>query len=117
MSYKIPSTEIMQSSKTPEKAYNEETEDHIPKKLEEAFKNFDIQIEVTGKKDGPVVTRYEIKPGKGVKSSQIKSIEDDLCIAIGINDINILTPIPGTARIGIEVPNQNRQIIPFKELK
>ncbi len=57
--------------------------------------------------EGPSVTRFELSVEKGVKVSRITALQDDIKMALAAKDIRIEAPIPGTSRVGIEVPNQN----------
>jgi S-DNA-T family DNA segregation ATPase FtsK/SpoIIIE len=65
---------------------------------------------------GPVVTRYEVAPGPGVKVGRIAALADDLALAIRAQSLRIVAPIPGKAAVGIEVPNRARQLVPLRDL-
>jgi S-DNA-T family DNA segregation ATPase FtsK/SpoIIIE len=65
---------------------------------------------------GPVVTRYEVAPGPGVKVGRIAALADDLALAIRAQSLRLVAPIPGKAAVGIEVPNRTRQMVTLREL-
>ena len=65
---------------------------------------------------GPTVTRYELQPGDGVKISKITSLSKDISLKLAAPDIRIEAPIPGKALIGIEVPNQDVQMITLRSI-
>ena len=65
---------------------------------------------------GPVVTRYEIAPGPGVKVGRIASLADDLALAMRAQSLRIVAPIPGKAAVGIEVPNPTPRMVCIREL-
>jgi S-DNA-T family DNA segregation ATPase FtsK/SpoIIIE len=84
--------------------------------LLEKLKEFGIEGEITDRYSGPVVTRYEFKPAPGVKVNQIANLSDDLALAMQATRIRIIAPIPGKGVVGIEIPNQHRQMVMLKEL-
>ncbi|MDQ6768045.1 MAG: DNA translocase FtsK [Candidatus Eremiobacteraeota bacterium] len=73
--------------------------------LEETLASFGVSGRVTHIERGPSVTRYEITPGRGVKVSAIKSLADNIQLALAAQSVRIEAPIPGKAAVGIEVPN------------
>ena len=60
---------------------------------------------------GPTVTRFELELGLGVKVAKVKNLSDDIAYAMASKDVRIIAPIPGKQAIGVEVPNEERQII------
>lgn len=65
---------------------------------------------------GPTVTLYEIVPDAGVRISKIKNLEDDIALSLSALGIRIIAPIPGKGTIGIEVPNQKREVVGMRNL-
>jgi len=86
------------------------------RKLEETFKQFDIEATVGKAICGPVITCYEVHPSPGVKVNRITSLENDLALAMKAKSIRIVAPIPGRDAIGIELPNATRRIVTFAQL-
>lgn len=78
--------------------------------------NYKIEITKIRATVGPTVTLYEIVPAPGVRISKIKNLEDDIALSLAALGIRIIAPIPGRGTIGIEVPNQNKQIVGLKEM-
>ena len=76
---------------------------------------FDVTGSVTQIHPGPVVTTFEFKPDAGVKYSRVTGLVDDLCLGIKAESLRI-DRIPGKATVGIEVPNNQREIIMLREL-
>ena len=62
------------------------------------------------------MTRYELKPAVGVRVSRISNLADDLALALAAKDVRIEAPIPGKSLVGIEVPNTEVAMVPFREL-
>ncbi|MFT7606622.1 MAG: S-DNA-T family DNA segregation ATPase FtsK/SpoIIIE, partial [Saprospiraceae bacterium] len=82
----------------------------------ETLLNYKIEITKIKATIGPTVTLYEIVPAPGVRISRIKNLEDDIALSLAALGIRIIAPIPGKGTIGIEVPNQNKQIVSLKEV-
>jgi len=78
--------------------------------------NYAIQIEKIRATIGPAVTLYEIVPAPGIRISRIKNLEDDIALSLSAMGIRIIAPIPGKGTIGIEVPNQNPEIVSMKSI-
>jgi len=84
--------------------------------IKTTLQNFGINAEVTEVTIGPTVTRYAIKPPEGVKLSKILALQNDLALALAVQNIRIEAPIPGRALIGIEVPNVKTAIVRLRSL-
>lgn len=79
--------------------------------LERTLRNFDVNVTVSKVVKGPTVTRFELQLATGVKVNRILSLADDIALALATADVRILAPIPGKSAIGIEVPNQYRELV------
>jgi len=84
--------------------------------LEEKLENFGVIGKVTEVKPGPVITMYEYSPAPGVKISKISGLADDLALALKAISIRIIAPLPGKAVIGIEIPNEKREMVYLHEI-
>ncbi len=82
----------------------------------ETLLNYKIEIIKIRATIGPTVTLYEIVPAPGIRISKIKNLEDDIALSLAALGIRIIAPIPGKGTIGIEVPNQNPQIVGMREV-
>ncbi len=83
--------------------------------LETVLDDFNVKGEITAVRTGPVVTMYELEPAPGIKASRIIGLAED--IARNMSAISArVSPIPGKTVMGIELPNQHRQTVNFKEL-
>ena len=89
--------------------------DHIFK-LEDTLRSFKIEAKVTHYERGPVLTRYEVQPQRGIRVSQVTSLADNLAMALAAVDVRVEAPIPGKSAIGIEVPNENRAMVSLKQV-
>jgi S-DNA-T family DNA segregation ATPase FtsK/SpoIIIE len=82
----------------------------------ETLKNYNIEISKISASVGPTVTLYEIVPAAGVRISKIKNLEDDIALSLSALGIRIIAPMPGKGTIGIEVPNQQPEIVAMRTL-
>lgn len=110
--YKVPSVDEILDTHEPQPAdYTVDELNAIGKMLEEKLENFKVKGKVVGCETGPVITRFEVEPGPGVKVSQFSALQDDLAMALKAVSIRILAPIPGKGAVGIEIPNRKMQTI------
>ena len=84
--------------------------------LEDTLASFGVGAKVTHIERGPSITRYELKPERGVKISKIASLADDIALALAATSIRIEAPIPGKSAVGIEVPNTTVSIVAVREI-
>lgn len=86
--------------------------------LVQTLKSYGINCEPDGYVQGPTVTLYKLKPEIGVMVNKITSRAEDIARGLSVSStaIRILTTIPNTNDIGIEIPNKNRQTVSFKDL-
>jgi S-DNA-T family DNA segregation ATPase FtsK/SpoIIIE len=85
-------------------------------RIVETLSQYKIEIEKIKATIGPTVTLYEIVPAPGIRVSKIKNLEDDIALSLSALGIRIIAPIPGKGTIGIEVPNQNPDIVSMKSV-
>jgi S-DNA-T family DNA segregation ATPase FtsK/SpoIIIE len=79
--------------------------------LERALAEHGVQTRLVGMVVGPTVTRYELELGPGVKVARVTSLHRDIAYAMASPDVRILAPIPGRQAIGVEVPNEQREVV------
>ncbi len=84
--------------------------------VESKLRDFGIEVEVVAVHPGPVITRFELQPAAGVKVSQISNLAKDLARAMSTVSVRIVEVIPGKSVIGLEVPNENREIVRLSEI-
>jgi len=86
------------------------------KVLEQTFKDFNLNIRVVEIDTGPVIAQYEIELEAGLRLNKITGLSDDLAIALRVPSVRIVAPIPGKNTVGIEVPNEKRQVVRLREV-
>ncbi|MCP4722272.1 MAG: DNA translocase FtsK, partial [Desulfobacteraceae bacterium] len=84
--------------------------------LEEKLKDFNVAGEVVEILPGPVITTFEYRPAPGIKLSKIVGLSDDLALALSAISIRIVAPIPGRDVVGIEIPNEERELVNLREM-
>jgi S-DNA-T family DNA segregation ATPase FtsK/SpoIIIE len=84
--------------------------------LEKTFADFGFAVKVVEIETGPVIAQYEVELEAGLRLSKITSLADDLAIALRVPSVRIVAPIPGKNTVGIEVPNEERQVVRLREV-
>lgn len=84
--------------------------------LEQTFKDFGFNVKVVEIETGPVIAQYEIELEAGLRLAKITNLADDLAIALRVPSVRIVAPIPGKNTVGIEVPNETRQVVRMREV-
>ena len=113
--YEYPSLSLFQDAPGAAAMTENELRD-LASTLESKLGIFGVEARVVEIHPGPVITRFELEPGSGVKVHQVVNLSDDLALALKATAIRILAPIPGKGTIGIEVPNRNPCIVSMKEI-
>lgn len=88
----------------------------ISKQLEQKLKNFGVSGKVVGISPGPVVTTYEYSPAPGIKINKIVGLADDLALGLKAQSVRVIGSVPGKSALGIEIPNDVRQVVYIREL-
>ena len=114
--FRLPSIELLtpidQSTTHVDAEELEENKERLTKTLE----TFGVKLSKIEATIGPTITRYEIIPAEGVRTRSVRSLGDDLALALAAEGIRIIAPIPGKGTIGIEVPNKKPQIVGIRSI-
>ena len=84
--------------------------------LIKTLSNFGVDTKMGQVTLGPTITRYEVQPNPGVKVSRIVNLSDDIALSLAAKSIRIEAPIPGKSAIGIEVPNEEPQVVSLRDV-
>ncbi|MFZ0030777.1 MAG: DNA translocase FtsK [Candidatus Cybelea sp.] len=109
--YRLPDLSLFDLP--PSQHVDESNRAHV---LEDTLASFGVGAKVSHIERGPSITRYELKPERGVKISRIASLADDLALALAATSVRIEAPIPGKSAVGIEVPNQTVAVVAIREI-
>ena len=114
--YELPSVDLLMES---EPFCFDEHEKDVRRKakiLEKTFANFGFKVKVVEIETGPVIAQFEVELEAGLRLSKITSLADDVAIALRVPSVRIVAPIPGKNTVGIEVPNNERQIVRLRDV-
>ncbi|KJJ84029.1 stage III sporulation protein E [Candidatus Omnitrophus magneticus] len=114
--YKLPGFDLLNA---PPKAREKEREDAVKSKaalLEKTLLEFGVTSKVVRISIGPVITLYELEPPIGTKLAKITSLADNISLSLKSANIRIVAPMPGKGTIGIEVPNDNRELVILRDI-
>lgn len=114
--WKLPPLSLLSSGEQVHEQIDKEVYYKLSKQLEQKLKNFGVSGKVVGISPGPVVTTYEYSPAPGVKINKIAGLADDLALGLKAQSVRVVGSVPGKAALGIEIPNDNRQIVYIREL-
>ncbi len=96
--------------------YSTQELDSLARLVETKLADFNIEAEVVSVLPGPVVTRFEIQPAPGIKVQRISSLVKDLARSLAVVSVRVVEVIPGKSVVGIEIPNERREIVRLKEV-
>ncbi len=112
----LPSISILDPAEQKKIEYSPESLAGVGQLLEIKLKEFGVEVTVDSIHPGPVITRYEIQPAAGVKVSRIANLAKDLARSLAVTSVRVVEVIPGKTTVGIEIPNENRQMVRFSEV-
>nr|WP_269465748.1 DNA translocase FtsK [Halothiobacillus diazotrophicus] len=112
----LPIVDLLDFAPKAETGYSPETLQAMSQLIEDRLEEFGVRVDVVAATPGPVITRFELQPAAGVKVSQISNLAKDLARALSIVSVRVVEVIPGKSTVGLEIPNQVREIISLREL-
>ncbi|WP_342622688.1 DNA translocase FtsK [Pseudomonas alkylphenolica] len=112
----LPPISILDPAEKKQVNYSPESLAGVGNLLEIKLKEFGVEVSVDSIHPGPVITRYEIQPAAGVKVSRIANLAKDLARSLAVTSVRVVEVIPGKTTVGIEIPNEDRQIVRFSEV-
>ncbi len=88
----------------------------ISAKIQQTLLQFKMDVTMVGQVEGPTVTQFRLRPADGIKLSRIENLKKDLTLALKAKSIRIEAPIPGLGLVGVEVPNETRDMVVLREV-
>jgi len=114
--YKFPTIDLLENYGSNKISVDSGELEANKNKIVETLNHYNIEIDKIKATIGPTVTLYEIIPAPGVRISKIKNLEDDIALSLAALGIRIIAPMPGKGTIGIEVPNQNPEMVSMRSV-
>lgn len=96
--------------------YSADALEAMSTQLELKLKDFNVDAVVVSVLPGPVITRFEIQPAAGVKVQKISALAKDLARSLAVISVRIVEVIPGKPYVGIEIPNEHREMVQLHEV-
>jgi DNA segregation ATPase FtsK/SpoIIIE, S-DNA-T family len=112
----LPPLALLDDPPVQKAGYSSESLEAMSRLVELKLKDFGIDVEVKSVSPGPVITRFELDPAPGVKVSQISNLAKDLARSLSVVSVRVVEVIPGKSFVGLEIPNENRQIVTLGEI-
>jgi DNA segregation ATPase FtsK/SpoIIIE, S-DNA-T family len=115
-SSELPALSLLDEPGAREASYSDEALEAMSRLVELKLRDFGVEAEVVAVQPGPVVTRFELRPAPGVKVSQISNLAKDLARALSAISVRVVEIIPGKSVVGLEIPNEKREIVTLGEI-
>lgn len=112
----MPALALLDMPQTSKGGYSEETLQALSRQVELKLKDFGVEVQVVEVQPGPVVTRFELQLAAGIKVSRISGLAKDLARALSISSVRVVEVIPGKPVVGLEIPNEQREIVYLREI-
>lgn len=112
----LPPLSLLDLAEKKRQSYSPESLEAMSRLLEIKLKEFGVDVMVDSVHPGPVITRFEIQPAAGVKVSRISNLAKDLARSLAVISVRVVEVIPGKTTVGIEIPNEDRQIVRLIEV-
>jgi S-DNA-T family DNA segregation ATPase FtsK/SpoIIIE len=112
----LPPLSLLDDPPEQKQGYSKESLEAMSRLVELKLKDFNIEVEVRSVSPGPVITRFELDPAPGVKVSQIANLSKDLARSLSVVSVRIVEVIPGKSFVGLEIPNESRQLVTLGEI-
>jgi DNA segregation ATPase FtsK/SpoIIIE, S-DNA-T family len=112
----LPPLSLLDDAPPHQASYSTEALDAMSRLVEIKLRDFGVEVEVVAVHPGPVITRFELQPASGVKVSQISNLAKDLARALSTISVRIVEVIPGKSTVGLEIPNEKRELVTLGEI-
>jgi len=113
----LPSLNLLDDpEKSVKPAFSRHGLETMSRLVEKKLLDFNLEVQVVAVHPGPVITRFEVEPAPGIKASQITNLANDLARSLSVVSLRVVENIPGKTTIGLEVPNESREIVKLKEV-
>jgi S-DNA-T family DNA segregation ATPase FtsK/SpoIIIE len=112
----LPALRLLDPPHPHEKGFSNEALEALSRLVEIKLADFGVEVEVVAVHPGPVITRFEMEPAPGVKASKITALSRDLARSLSVPSILVVEVIPGKTCVGLEIPNEHRELVSLSEI-
>ncbi len=112
----LPSLDLLDNPEAKKEQISKEFLQKMALLVEEKLADFGVQVKVVGSYPGPVITRFEVELAPGVKVSKLSGLAQDLARSLSAARVRVVEVIPGKPYVGLELPNQKREMVRLKEV-
>lgn len=112
----LPPLNLLDGPQPAKNRLSRETLTAMSRQVELKLKDFGVEVQVVAVNPGPVITRFELEPAPGVKGSQISNLSKDLARSLSVISVRVVDVIPGKSVIGLEIPNEYRELVTLGEI-
>ncbi|MDF1871053.1 DNA translocase FtsK [Vannielia sp.] len=114
--FELPPLSLLGTAKKIDRAsLSDEALEENARMLESVLDDYGVRGEIVSVRPGPVVTMYELEPAPGLKASRVIGLADDIARSMSALAARVST-VPGRSVIGIELPNDQREMVNFREI-
>lgn len=99
-----------------EKPFSQIRFDELSQLVEQRLLDFGVEVKVTAVHPGPVITRFELELAPGIKVSKITGLAKDIARSLSVASVRVVEVIPGKSVIGLEIANENRELVSLREI-
>lgn len=112
----LPSLSLLDpAEKMPNTGFSNEKLELMSREVEKRLLDFGVEVQVVAVHPGPVITRFEMQLAPGVKVSKISGLSKDLARSLSVTSVRIVDVIPGKSVVGLELPNEGREVVRLSE--
>lgn len=112
----LPSIDLLDDPEERPQQVSEETLEHMARLVEQKLADYNVTVRVASVSPGPVITRFELELAPGIKVSRLSSLSQDIARSLSIPRVRVVEVIPGKPYVGLEIPNQKREVVRLKEI-
>ncbi|MEH6503851.1 MAG: DNA translocase FtsK 4TM domain-containing protein [Cycloclasticus sp.] len=112
----LPTLGLLDEATEHVQGYSSAALEALSRLVELKLEDFGVEVDVVAVHPGPVITRFEIQPAPGIKASRISGLAQDLARSMSTNSVRVVEVIPGKSVIGLEIPNESREMVRLSEI-
>ena len=113
---KLPTLALLDKRRVITQGYSQTELEEISRQLEDVLLDFNVVVQVVAVFPGPVITRFELQLAAGIKVSRVSGLSKDIARGLSVTSVRIVDVIQGKSVFGLEIPNQEREMVSFRDL-